>query len=501
MRLATLLHDIARVPPEADRALGGLAVDSRRLRRGDGFCALAGRTRHGLDFLEPALAAGAAAVLVDAADPRCDAALRREVVRRGAALAPVPDLARQLGRLAARLHDHPSAAFTRICAVTGTDGKTSVSHFLAALADRPGSAAVFGTLGRGRPGSLGSPDLTTPDAVSVQAGLAELARAGFRELAVEASSHGLDQYRLDGMRIDVAILTQLGRDHLDYHGDVTAYARAKARLFDWPGLAGVALNLDDAFGRDLATRIRPAIRQVGYGGADAPEAVDGTLRADQVVGRLAGLGFRLRWRDREETVELPLLGRFNVANIAAAVAGMLAAGVAFDDLLRRLERVEPVPGRMERFGEPAGPAIVVDYAHTAGALDAALAALRLHARGRIVCVFGAGGDRDRGKRALMARVAAAGADRVILTDDNPRGEDPAAIVADLVEGLPRDCDCTVEHDRGEAIRLAWSETRRGDLVLVAGKGHETTQVRGEQVIEWSDRDFVRALVAGEGGDA
>lgn len=493
-RLGVLLAGLTRIAPMADRVVTGLAVDSRQVQPGGAFVAIAGTRAHGLDHLDEALQQGAVAVLIDPAD-RAVADIHARVAARDAVVIPVPDLARRLGSVAARFHGEPSAALQRVYAVTGTDGKTSVSHFLAAMRDRPAApAGVLGTLGRGRPGHLEVAGLTTPDAIGLQASLAALVARGCREVALEASSHGLDQYRLDGTRIDVAILTQLGRDHLDYHVDEASYAAAKARLFDWPGLVGVALNLDDAFGRELCARVRPQIRRIGYARSGDMEAPDGTLRARSIQGQADGIRFRLAWRDQVQPVTLPLLGAFNVDNVLAAAAGLLAAGEDFASVVASLSRIRPVPGRMELFRGPDGPGIVVDYAHNAGALRAALEALRFHARGRIWCIFGAGGDRDRGKRPLMAAAAAAGADRIILTDDNPRTESSAAIIADIVAGLPIDADYTIEPDRERAMQSAFAEAGPDDLLLVAGKGHETVQIRGDESLPWSDRDAAARLV-------
>ncbi len=497
-RLLTGLADVAVVD---ERALTGLTLDSRRVEPGFAFVALAGTRGHGLDHLAAALAGGAVAVLVDAAEPRLDAARHHAVAAAGAALVEVPGLMRNLGTIAARFHGRPAEALERVTATTGTDGKSSVTHFIADLRSphATGGAGVLGTLGCGRPGALSAPGLTTPDAVALQATLAELLDQGISEIALEASSHGLAQHRLDGTRIDVAILTQLGRDHLDYHADEASYAGAKARLFDWPGLQGVALNLGDAFGRRLLEQVRPHIRRVGYGRGRVPVAPTGTLSATALEPRPDGIRCRLHWHNRAQAVTLPLLGTFNVDNALAAVAGLLAAGDRFEEIVAGLEGLRPVPGRMELFRGSQGPGLVVDYAHNAGALAAVLAALRAHARGRIGCVFGAGGDRDRGKRALMARAAAAGADRVIITDDNPRSEDPAAIVADIAAGMPPGTAYTIEHDRARAIERAWQDAGPDDLVLVAGKGHETTQVRGETTVAWSDREAAAALVGGATG--
>jgi UDP-N-acetylmuramoyl-L-alanyl-D-glutamate--2,6-diaminopimelate ligase len=460
--------------------------------RGTAFAAVAGTSRHGLEFLEDALARGALAVLHDAADANWTDARADRCRAAGAVAVPVHDLARRLGTIAARFHGHPSEAFEHVIAVTGTDGKTSVTHFVASmLDDGDAPAGIIGTLGAGRPGRAQAMGLTTPDAVGTQAAFAELRADGVRRVALEASSHGLAQYRLDGSRIDVATLTQLGRDHLDYHGSAEAYAEAKARLFSWPGLKAVVTNAEDAFGRRIREGLDAAVESVTYGHGR------GDLRCRGIEREPAGMRLSLAWTGRTESIRVPLLGRFNADNVLAAAATLLALGFGLDDVVSRLARVRPVPGRMELFTASGRPGLVVDYAHTAGALRAALEALREHAPGRVWCIFGAGGDRDRGKRPLMGAAAAA-ADRVIITDDNPRSEDPATIVADIVAGIPAGTDFRVEHDRQRALARALDEAGPDDLVLLAGKGHESTQCRAEGVVPWSDRDAAADALRPEG---
>lgn len=482
--LAALLGDLAAAPP--GHAVTGIALDSRRVVAGGAFMALAGHAGHGLDHLDEALARGAAVVLHAADDPAWSGHARARCEAAGALALGVPALARHAGTLAARFHGEPAAGLETVVAVTGTDGKTSVSHYIAAMLDAPGApAGVLGTLGHGRVGATGALGLTTPDAVALQETLAALAGEGIRRLALEASSHGLAQYRLDGTRIDVAVLTQLGRDHLDYHADAEAYAAAKARLFAWPGLRAAVLNVDDAFGRARLAALPAGVRAVTYGGDDAD------LGARALACEATGLAFELHCRGHAERVRVPLLGAFNVANLLAAAGALLALDHAPAAIAKRMTYVRPVPGRMELFRAPGRPGVVVDYAHNAGALETALAALRAHAAGRLWCVFGAGGERDRGKRPLMGAAAAAGADRVVVTDDNPRGEDPEAIVADIRAGMPAGTDARVEHDRERALALALAEAGPDDLVLLAGKGHETTQTRGATATPWSDRDAAR----------
>ncbi|WP_070987603.1 UDP-N-acetylmuramoyl-L-alanyl-D-glutamate--2,6-diaminopimelate ligase [Halofilum ochraceum] len=478
----------------ADTTVTDLTLDSRRVTPGAGFVALAGTRTHGLDFLDAALRAGAGAVLFDADDPRWTDASAERCRTAGVPAVGVSALARQLGTIAARFWLEPAEALEAVIAVTGTDGKTSVSHFIAAMLDEPDApAAVLGTLGRGRSGQTTDAGLTTPDAIGVQAALAALVDDGARRVALEASSHGLAQYRLDGTRIDVAVLTQLGRDHLDYHADEAAYAAAKARLFAWPGLKAAVLNGDDRFGRALREDLDPSVRAVTWGRSR------GDVYVNNVVAEPGGLRFELVLADTVVPVSVPLIGGFNIDNVLAACGALVALGYGPDEIARRLRQVQPVAGRMEAFQTAGRATVVVDYAHNAGSLAAALAALREHFSGRIWCIFGAGGDRDKGKRPLMAAAAAAGADRIVVTDDNPRHEDPDAIVAEILAGLPADQAVTVERDRERALALALREADPADVILLAGKGHESVQIRGDETLAWSDREAARRQLGLTGG--
>ena len=481
--LATLCAGLVEEASIVDATVTDLTLDSGRVTPRAGFIALPGTRAHGLDFLDAALSARAGVVFFDADDPHWTTALAERCRLAGVPAVGISALARQLGTIAARFWQAPAEALDTVVAVTGTDGKTSVSHFIAAMLDEPDApAAVLGTLGRGRIGQLTDAGLTTPDAIGVQAALAALVGEGVRRLALEASSHGLAQYRLDGTRIDVAVLTQLGRDHLDYHADEAAYAAAKARLFSWPGLAVAVLNRDDGFGQALLRDLDPSVLAITWG------RTGGDLYAKNVVAEPDGLRFDLVVADATVSVSAPLLGAFNVDNLLAACGALVALGHGPDEIARRVRQVRPVAGRMEAFRGSAHATVVVDYAHNAGSLTAALAALREHFSGRIWCIFGAGGDRDQGKRPLMAAAASAGADRIVVTDDNPRHEDPDAIIAGILAGMPADQAVTVERDRERALALALREADPADAILLAGKGHESVQIRGDEVVAWSDRE-------------
>ena len=471
----------------------GLTLDSRQVRPGALFLALAGGRQHGLDFLDEALAAGARVVLWEPDDRYAAVDIAGRCAAGDALALPRPGLTALVSAIAARFHAEPSRDL-RIIAVTGTDGKTSVTHYIAQLlAAIEGDAAVIGTLGWGRPGALQSSRHTTPDAVTLQARLAALRDAGVRSVAMEVSSHALVQHRVDGVAFDTAVLTHVGRDHLDYHAGIESYRAAKRRLFAWPGLRHQVLNLDDAVGRDLAARPLPAATTRSYARRRPAD-----FRLTRVAPTPAGLDVGIRHAHRRHDLELPLMGGFNALNALAALAAV-ADDQSLAPALEAASRLHPVPGRMERFLADGGPLAVVDYAHTPGALEAALEALRGHVRGHLWCVFGCGGERDPGKRPLMGAVAGRLAEHVVLTSDNPRSEDPDAIIAAIREGCPAALDCRVISDRDAAIAFALAEAGPADGVLVAGKGHEREQIIGTRAQPFSDRDRVRAWLQRRAG--
>ncbi len=475
MRLSELLRPWQALPPEQDREVAGLSLDSRRVRPGDAFVALAGRRGHGLVHLPEALAAGAVAVLSD------------RPAEAPVPVVPVPALRGRLGALAARLYGDPSRRLA-VLGVNGTNGKTSVAGFLAqALAD-DGPVGCLGTLGEGLWGRLAPALNTTPDVLTVHRRLAEAADAGAAHAVMEVSSHALEQGRVDGVHFQVAVFTNLSRDHLDYHGDMAAYGAAKARLFEGQAPVAAVSNLDDPFGRRLLERTR-AVQRWGYG-LEARQVPPGVawVRGTDLRLDADGLRLTLHWQGRRAPLAAPLLGRFQAYNLLAAATALLALGWDLERVVARLGAVTAPPGRMERFAVPGRAQVVVDYAHTPEALAAALDSLRPHTRGRLWCVFGCGGDRDRGKRPEMG-AAARRADVVVITDDNPRSEDPAAIVADILPGLGEH-PATVIHDRAEAIAHAIEAAAPEDVILVAGKGHEAVQIVGERTLPHSDRAWV-----------
>ena len=488
--LRGLLEGYAENVP--DLQVGGVELDSRRVTPGSLFLAVRGHAQHGLKFAGEALKRGAAAIA-------WEAALDQPAPRFDVPAIAVEDLGRRAGDIAARYWRHPSHGVFSV-GITGTDGKTSTAHLVAQALDRLGKpCGYFGTLGYGRLGRLADASHTTPDPVRLQALLAEQRDAGAHAFSMEVSSHALDQGRVIGVEFDVAVLTNIGRDHLDYHGSIEQYAAAKRRLFAWPGLRAAVLNRDDARGAEWARALSVPAEITLYGIGGEPPARERYVLADDVDLHVGGLRFSVRSSWGEARADSRLLGRFNVYNLLAALACLLHDGVPLQDAVAALGQCDTVPGRIEGFRGPAAkPMVVVDYAHTPQALQQVLEALRAHTNGRLWCVFGCGGDRDRGKRPLMGRAAAELADVAIVTDDNPRSENPAAIVADILAGIPAELrgKLSVEHDRAAAIERAVRGAGADDVVLIAGKGHEDYQLYGSEVRSFSDRAHV-AMLTGE----
>jgi UDP-N-acetylmuramoyl-L-alanyl-D-glutamate--2,6-diaminopimelate ligase len=489
-RLADLLHGFATVDARDDRDVLGLALDSRRVQKGDLFLACAGTRDSGARYIAQAVAAGAVAVACDAADSAAGA-----VGDAGVPVIRVKELGDRVGLIAARFHRQPARELT-VIGVTGTNGKTSCSHYLAqAFAAAGTPCGVIGTLGYGLPGALRPASHTTPDPVTLQEELARMRAAGVTRVAMEVSSHALDQGRTQGVIFAGAVFTNLTRDHLDYHGSIEAYGEAKRRLFDAPGLRFAVINRDDTFGRVLMGGIRQDIVRVSYGidGGPVQDEKHVTGRVTEISLDGQRLSFESSWGSGE--LMLPLIGRFNALNALAVIAALLVSGVSVADALRCAASLRAVPGRMERFGgDGRRPLVVVDYAHTPDALEHVLITLREHASGRLLCVFGCGGDRDRGKRPLMGAIAARLSDRVIITDDNPRSEDPAAIQAEIVAGMPAGFAVEVIPDREKAIRAAVAASGPHDVVLVAGKGHEEYQEIAGRRLPFSDRAVVSSAL-------
>ncbi|KWA47034.1 UDP-N-acetylmuramoylalanyl-D-glutamate--2,6-diaminopimelate ligase [Burkholderia multivorans] len=481
-----------------------LHADTRSLRAGDVFVAYAVDGADNRAFVADALARGAAAVLYQpeglAATPNAPVALA------------VPALDQLAGEIASGWYGDPSDGLLAI-GVTGTNGKTSCTQWIAAaLTALHQPCAIIGTLGSGMPGHLVPTGFTTPDAPQLQRSLAQLRDGGAQAVAMEVSSHALHQGRVNGTAFDIAVFTNLTQDHLDYHRTFEAYEAAKAKLFAWRGLRAAVVNRDDAAGRRLLEKLAGRVRTIAYGIGDAQQAPDADreLVALDVRATATGTAFRLRssWGDAD--VEVGTLGTFNVSNLLAVLGALLAADVPFDAALAEIARLEPVNGRMQRLGgrlQNDEPLVVIDYAHTPDALEKTLDALRPIAvarGGRLICMFGCGGDRDATKRPLMGAIAERLADDVVVTSDNPRSEDPQAIIDQIVAGMTAPDRARRIEDRASAILQAVRGAAREDVVVLAGKGHEATQEIMGKKRAFSDQDHARLALAarathGKGG--
>jgi UDP-N-acetylmuramoyl-L-alanyl-D-glutamate--2,6-diaminopimelate ligase len=478
-------HTLTGADWKAVESLGvrRLINDSREVRPGDTFVAYPGQSRDGRDYIAQAIANGAASVLWERAGFRWDP--RWRVPNLG-----VQALRHHTGGIASCVYGRPSGR-QRVIGVTGTNGKTTCSQWIAQALTRCGRrCAVIGTLGYGLRAPLKPIANTTPDALWLHAQLKEFARRGAQAVAMEVSSIGLDQDRVAGVEFETALFTNLSRDHLEYHRTMRRYQEAKARLFAWQTLKHAVVNLDDDFGAELAHRIRRhGLEVIGYGFGTARG-----VRAERVAGAnlvtgAEGVVFNVRTPWGAARVTGPMLGRHNASNLLGILAVLLAGGIPLRRAVAALAALKPLPGRLQRLGGGLRPLVVVDYAHTPDALKHALTTLRelltdesriTNHESRLICVFGCGGDRDRGKRPQMGRVAAQLADRVVVTSDNPRSEEPGHIIGDIVAGVRRSAGgVEIEPDRRAAILRAVAGARRGDIVLVAGKGHEAYQeIRG-----------------------
>ena len=460
-----IARDILRQFDAQGVQVNGVSDDSRKIRRGDLFMAYPGGLADGRRFVADAIARGAAAVLWEKSpDFIWDPAWT------------VPNLSgeglRQLcGALAHAIYQQPSERMS-VIAITGTNGKTTISQWLGRI--HPRSCAVIGTLGAGFVDALDDTGLTTPEATTLARYLADFASAGAQACALEASSIGIEEGRIDGLRVDVAVFTNLTRDHLDYHGSMEKYADAKRRLFTWPRLRLAVVNLDDPFGVELADCAQAA-KVIGYTLGEGHTERQGVVRAEEIQETATGLSFRLCAPSGRARVETGIVGRYNLSNMLAVACVLLDAGLKPGDVAERLAGLQPPPGRLEKIGGVDEPLIVVDYSHTPDALESALNALRGVATARqakLIAVFGCGGDRDRGKRPLMGEIATRLADQVVLTSDNPRSEQPQAIVDEIRVAAP---GAAVDVDRRQAIHQTIAAAAPGDVILLAGKGHEPYQ--------------------------
>jgi len=482
--LTKLLVNIADVPSAMDVVVSSMTQDSREVVAGCLFVALKGAQQHGMAYAEQAEMQGAVAIVFEA-----DESL--QVVETNIPQFEITDLRESLGLIADRFYNSPSQSLQMV-GITGTDGKTSVSHFMAQAIN---NCAVIGTIGLGLLDDLQVATHTTPDVINGHKNLFEMKQQGVATVAMEVSSHALDQGRVAGVAFDVAVLTNLSRDHLDYHKTVEAYAEAKEKLFHWSNLKAVVLNLDDEFGRKIAEKVSQTQTVVGYGIGEFANYPAGSLVAVDTKFTVNGICAVVQYGSQKCQLAVSVLGRFNLSNLLAALGAMLGLGIAFNDAISQLNKVQTVAGRMEKVGGVLSQSIltVVDFAHTPNALMSVLKALREHLDNEdsnLICVFGCGGDRDAGKRPLMAGVAEKYADVIIATDDNPRTESPELIMQDIVAGFENKEAVIIEHDRSAAIYKALKQAKSGDAVLIAGKGHETGQILATGTIPFNDREQV-----------
>ncbi len=456
--------------------VGELQLDSRQVQPGDSFLAVGGTLTHGEKFILDALSRGAR-VIFENGDDYHAATDAQQMLR-----VRVPQLGERISELAGRYYGEPSQDMT-VTAITGTNGKTTTTQWLAQLLQLLGTpAASVGTLGYGRVGDeVVATGLTTPDAVSLQRILRQMLDEGTAAVVMEASSHSLDQRRLAGVNVDVAVFTNIGRDHLDYHGDMKSYVAAKLKLMDFPSLQAAVVNIDDPVAAEFIARAAGHCRVLTCslrGNAD--------FAASQVRYHAGGIEAELTTPEGQFDLQLAIWGEFNLSNLLVVIAAAYAQGFSVASILTVLPQLHPVAGRLQAVEVDSDINVLVDFAHTADALESVLQALRAHTRQKIWCVFGCGGDRDKGKRPLMAQVAENLADRVVITSDNPRTEEPQMIIDDILQGVSDRSGVLVEADREQAIRLAVTQAEAGDCVLIAGKGHEDYQQIGTEKLPFSD---------------
>jgi UDP-N-acetylmuramoyl-L-alanyl-D-glutamate--2,6-diaminopimelate ligase len=484
-----LLSELLRfkLPTSSNPQINGLALDSRKVQPGDLFFACQGIQTHGEIYIDSALKNGAIAILKEAPTTHF------EMLAGQIPCLTQPNLSQELGNIAARFYRNPSED-QYIIGVTGTNGKTSVTHAIAHLLHAENwPCGLLGTLGYGIYGQLEAASRTTPDAIQLQALLGQLNEKHVHNVVMEVSSHALDQNRVQGIQFETAVLTNLSRDHLDYHHTMTAYANAKLRLFTWPDLKTAIINQDDPFGEIVLASLPKTVTPITYSLVEDTADIYAEIQAYHTHG--CRLNIQSCWGDGE--IESPWFGEFNVSNLLAALAVLLNMGLPFSELIKQLNTLPTVPGRMERIGEGHKPTVIIDYAHTPDALEKVLLTLRQHLKtnkhsfnekddsNKLWCVFGCGGDRDRGKRRLMGEIAQNHADKIIITDDNPRHETSEAIIDDILQGCTT--PTAVIPEREKAIRYALEEAGTNDIVLIAGKGHEDYQEIGDVRFPFSDR--------------
>ena len=493
--------DDALIDQCRDVAVKWLVKDHRKVRPDSLFIAHQGFNTHGLLYAQEAVAKGATVVVWDGELENRDEILTS--ISSKVLCLHCEDLQQKAGEIASRFYEQPSLSLD-VIGVTGTDGKTTIAHFIAQCLDAHDvHCGILGTLGNGFINDLHPTGLTTVDALEIQKTLYDIRQAGARHAVMEVSSHGLQQGRVNGVAFSTAVFSNLASDHMDFHGDMDNYAAAKRRLFFTPGLKAAIINLDDAFGRELARDCIDHVCVWGYSQQADVSAFAGLadymVHTTQIRPHETGFHLAVRTPKGGGHLDVPILGRFNVSNVLAVLATLLVTHSGFDAAAESLRNIRPVNGRMEVIAEPGKPVVVVDYAHTEQGLESVCKAVREHFSGDMWCVFGCGGDRDRGKRPRMAQAAERYADRIIVTSDNPRHEDPMQIIAEIMAGFSQGDKVEQVADRRAAIEIAITNAAPGDVVLLAGKGHETSQVVGDVHIAFDDRRVAREFLAARNG--
>ena len=475
IKLSELLNSLADVKATVNMEINSLHSKSYEVRKGGLFVALKGQQHHGVEFATEALNNGACAMICDNAETTPNPS--------PLPLIRVEHLKRKVGLVASRFYAHPTAKLN-VIAITGTDGKTSVCNFLyQTLVYVHQPAAIIGTLGSGEPGKLEETTHTTPDCIALHRYMNRFHEEGKQHIAIEASSHGLDQDRLHALHINTAILTQMGHDHLDYHQNFSEYLYTKAKLFQFNTLRYAVINMDDKYWKTFANACHSRVKIITYSTHNRLADItlqNATFHATKTTLQVCAFA-------KQYTVHTALRGHYNIPNLLATWGGLVAAGLPHIQIPKALNATSPIQGRMEFFGGKGMPTAVIDYAHTPDGIASVLRSCRLYTKGNLICIFGCGGERDAQKRPLMGKIASELADRVVLTDDNPRREDSRQILADIMKGVQDPHKVTYQHDRRRAIQEEFSSAAEDDLLLIAGKGSEEYQLILGGKIPYSDR--------------
>lgn len=480
MRLSSLLKDHISIPQNADCDITRMVLDSRKVGPHDLFIAMKGTALDGRKYIPNAITQGAAAILFEAENASETITFQGDIP-----LIPMKNLAKVIGSLAARFYDFPAKKLP-IIGVTGTNGKTSTTHFIAqCLEALHEPCGVIGTLGSGMYGKLGEAGLTTPDPITLQAILCDMQNQGAKAVAMEVSSHSIDQGRVNGIEYEIGIFTNLTQDHLDYHGDMETYAAVKKRFIAEFPVKSLVINADDARGKQWITELASHKKVYAYSTQGALSNVP-TIYTSHMQLTLQGIKAQVHTPWGEGELQIGLIGQFNLSNILAVLTTLCLHGIPFHTALQQIARLRSVPGRMQTLGGQGKPLVVVDYSHTPDSLEKALQALRAHTEGKLICVFGCGGDRDQGKRPLMAKIAEQLANQVIVTNDNPRHEKPETIAQQIMQGFSHPERVFIELDRSKAIENSIQLAKAEDCVLIAGKGAEQYQQIGDEKFPFDD---------------